>query len=1281
MANAAIAYDDYCTKSGLRQQSVARSKIVNAVADLDFSDLYLGPKQCGAIISVLPHLPDLRRVSFNGAGMSDDLVEAMCTVFLNHEYLQTIDIGGSNGLLTDRSATAALQLAKKCPALETVILPSLEVCTITEMAAHKLKLQLDLNTLTKKRMSQQKSSNVATSIANKYLELTGGVASNATGGLLSGLTSPVSALRSPLSSTPSKSNAHRAVMAIQGATPPPSELTAYIRNDEDTDNSGALVPRVTANISIGSIRKNGSIAAAVDQLFPEDWECSTNADDEELLAEEVFKQQQILDPLPRYAQQTSPQSLQISPVPGGEHGNVQYQPVVPRDHAVKDSIDPLPKHRSIDQVIPELLKRHREMLPNLRAEALKPNSDADTPPLKDTLRFTDEEFPPAPNSICSRLSVMEAIQQTEAVAWRRIGELVALRKQSEAKGPSTVPYDISDDQPFSDYSGRDGEEEENEEEVEDAAAHAPWFAGEHSSYVASGWKHREMLRAMEAQKQGGDEKGALIVMDSQRNVTAKNPSTLFPRIANQWFVNALNVVRRNPALANTLLVKAHPDLGLYVVRFFKNGLPVEVMVDDFVPVDRSNPTKVLYACTTNPSVATDGDNAEDARNELPCDVWAAILEKAYAKLHGGYDRLGSGSICNALQDLTNGYLYKWQWDLPTATKLMKAPIAQGSQIPSHAPGSALVADWIKSLLRRSDTVAAQAKARGVLPKSALLAAGILPNAAYIVDAVISDVGPEQYTVVRLVPPNPNLEWTGGKFGAGSEELAEFADKLLQRTSAGRTQPLRTAPAAADGRVVSTALTVADDLAQQMLLNSPLQRRFVFMAIEDFIGFFSSIISLKYPHTSPKVLSAHTIVHRGYWVEESAGGLLDSPNWSDNPAFYLRAERNYTEVTLELNQRDARLMQSYNATSSSPLYSTIQIVAFALDDDDPTIVDRSRNERRRLLPLSRLVAAVACSTRTVSVRIPVHPRRAVYVVIANDNVSMSNVAVGASRAQPNPRPPRGSYRYKLRAISSAPFSLEEVPAGKHIRCSVKAKWSGPTASGRLSIDGVTDAGLPKSMVDVERFKMGCRNPQFLITTKFKQKVSIVLTQEVHDPSSAISAEGIHRPPLFAIALHAIYNQNVAIGECRAVDRRTDFERRKSVAMEVDTTVLWKEPSSSANSSFATDNSRSSAPSPVDGKSGRPSPVVLQTSSDGALSARSPMQKPPLTPPGSSIGLRRRSPEPTQQPGEATSPVVKPLPELVERSVLVIPATWGSGEEGHFTLTVYSEWPVEVTRVNV
>ena len=78
------------------------------------------------------------------------------------------------------------------------------------------------------------------------------------------------------------------------------------------------------------------------------------------------------------------------------------------------------------------------------------------------------------------------------------------------------------------------------------------------------------------------------------------------------------------------------DDGFAVFRFFKNGRWVTVFIDTLLPYDNASKHLVYGSCTD------------------PTEFWVALMEKAYAKLHGCYEALNGGTMDTAMVDLTGG---------------------------------------------------------------------------------------------------------------------------------------------------------------------------------------------------------------------------------------------------------------------------------------------------------------------------------------------------------------------------------------------------------------------------------------------------------------------------------------------------------------------------------------------------------------------------------------------------------------------------------------------------
>lgn len=455
-----------------------------------------------------------------------------------------------------------------------------------------------------------------------------------------------------------------------------------------------------------------------------------------------------------------------------------------------------------------------------------------------------------------------------------------------------------------------------------------------------------------------------------------------------WFVNALRVIA-NPSvhLAQLTIGHAHFDLGLFSFKFFKNGARVEVVVDDWVPV----------------SVAASGSvEINSCHHASKDELWAPLIEKAYAKLHQGYDRVAKGCFATAISDLTGGLTFTTRWDLPTAKRILRS----GSLVKR-----------LETLTHRNHDVSvmtcAQCKAKGSLQQHALEAAGLEPNACYIVDKYLKTAS--GCSVVRLVQPNTQRCWTG-RFSAESAEMTESWGEL------------------------------AVDPSQR--------HRFTCMTIEDFACFFTSLYSV----VNMQLGGSLSLIQRdfcGLWSDtaDGNGGVLGSPYWTENPSFYVSAPQKLTNVLIHLSQRDLRLLSDAAPT----VYPTgIQLMVFRLHNTEGsgkgmTSAATGTMPRQRNLSESRdlLYASPVVYSRDVAATVTVSQADEILYVV-----------VGCSE--------RRAMRFHVQFASAARFSAVECIPGPCVRSEVHGTWEGALAAGS-SMDGIMPPALKNPQYRLEIFE--------------------------------------------------------------------------------------------------------------------------------------------------------------------------------------------------------------------
>ncbi|CAF0866413.1 unnamed protein product [Brachionus calyciflorus] len=112
-------------------------------------------------------------------------------------------------------------------------------------------------------------------------------------------------------------------------------------------------------------------------------------------------------------------------------------------------------------------------------------------------------------------------------------------------------------------------------------------------------------------------------------------------LGNCWFIAGCAAIALIPELFDNVVPKGQvmegsEYTGIFHFHFWNYGQWVDVVVDDRLPVDSKN--KLLFC----------------SNKQEPNEFWAALLEKAYAKMSGCYENLDGGNTTDALIDMTGG---------------------------------------------------------------------------------------------------------------------------------------------------------------------------------------------------------------------------------------------------------------------------------------------------------------------------------------------------------------------------------------------------------------------------------------------------------------------------------------------------------------------------------------------------------------------------------------------------------------------------------------------------
>eukprot|EP01065_Artemidia_motanka_P000436 TRINITY_DN10198_c1_g1_i1.p1 TRINITY_DN10198_c1_g1~~TRINITY_DN10198_c1_g1_i1.p1 ORF type:complete len:1658 (+),score=545.93 TRINITY_DN10198_c1_g1_i1:2377-7350(+) len=217
-------------------------------------------------------------------------------------------------------------------------------------------------------------------------------------------------------------------------------------------------------------------------------------------------------------------------------------------------------------------------------------------------------------------------------------------------------------------------------------------------------------------------------------------------LADCWLLCALSAAAEASEMVKRLFVGT-PEArrqGAYQLRLCKDGWWQKVIVDDYFPCD--GPQAQAFA----------------ANRAEPNEVWAPLVEKAFAKLRGGYMKLETGDPADALSDITGFPTQRLPWADPSDSfRELQGAHAEGFLVTFSTP---------------KELYCGKAGQKGFGEMNEYKGVGLNPGHGYtLLDAaeVRTAAGPAR--LVRLRNPwGDSRMWTGA-WSVGSSEWTQCPD--------------------------------------------------------------------------------------------------------------------------------------------------------------------------------------------------------------------------------------------------------------------------------------------------------------------------------------------------------------------------------------------------------------------------------------------------------------------------------------------------------------------------